>query len=58
MIALIPLCPVNLRLSHAPGAFISDIILKMERAMLAITILAAFLIVITALNLVDFGRID
>lgn len=32
--------------------------LKMERAMLAITILAAFLVVIAALNLVDFGRID
>lgn len=52
------LCPVNLRLFHLPGTSITDVILKMERAMLAITILAAFLIVITALNLVDFGRID
>jgi len=29
-----------------------------ERAMLAITILAAFLVVIAALNIVDFGRVD
>jgi hypothetical protein len=29
-----------------------------ERAMLAITILAVFLLVVTALNVIDFGRID
>ena len=58
MMTLIRLRPVNLRLSPAPGIVITDIELIVERAMLAITLLAAFLVVIAALNIVDFGRID
>ena len=58
MMTRIPLRPVNLRLSPAPGIVITDIELIVERAMLAITLLAAFLVVIAALNIVDFGRID
>lgn len=56
--ASIPLRPVNLRLSHAPRAVITNIIKSRERAMLAITILAVYLIVMAALNIIDFGRVD
>ena len=58
MMPPIPLRPMNLRLSHRAGTVISDIVSKVERAMLAITVLAVFLAVMAALNIIDFGRVD
>ncbi len=54
----IPLWAVNLHLSPACGTVISDQTELRSAAMLAITLIAIYLVAMAALNIFDFGRVD